>query len=188
MEAGRGLLPAGVAVATHLGSGYGDLHAPIALDLALKLLKQAALELTDFTAAQASDVDVVAGSVAFVVVLVAADVQQVQLVDQAVALEQVQGAIHSDAVHARVNLLRPAEDGTCVEMALGAVHDLQKDAALAGQADAAAFQRGLKLAGPGIGVDAFAGGDAVFGGGHALRSEGFFAWNRDKAPAPCRAC
>src|SRR2546422_3099887 len=98
MEAGRGLLPAGGAVAADFGAGDGDLHATIALDLTLKLLKQAALELADFTAAQASDVDVVAGAVAFVVVLVAADVQHVQLVDQAVALEQVQGAIHSDEI------------------------------------------------------------------------------------------
>src|SRR5437899_11520815 len=118
MEAGRGLLPAGVAVAADFGAGDGDLHATIALDLALKLLKQAALELADFTAAQASDVDVVAGSVAFVVVLVAADVQQVHLVDRAVPLEKFKCAIHSDAVPARVNLLHRGEDETRLDVAL----------------------------------------------------------------------
>src|SRR5712691_9037337 len=87
------LLAAGVAVAADFGAGDGDLDAAVALDLVLELLEQAALELAHLAAAQASDVDVVAGAVAFVVVLVAADVQQIELVDQPDLL-QIRGDQH----------------------------------------------------------------------------------------------
>src|SRR6266852_4149207 len=155
------LLAAGVAVAADFGAGDGDLDAAVALDLVLELLEQAALELAHLATAQASDVDVVAGAVAFVVVLVAADVQQVELVDQPVALEQIESPIDGDAVHPRVDALRPAEDGAGIEVPLGAIHHLQQDAPLASQPHTAVFERRLQLARPGIGVDSFARGNAA---------------------------
>ena len=101
--------------------------------------------------------DVVAGTVAFVEVLVAAEVQEVELVDEAVALEQIEGAVDGDAMHAGIDFLGAFEDGAGVEVALGVVHDLEEDSSLAGEADAALFESGLQAAGALVGVDAFAG-------------------------------
>ena len=81
--------------------------------------------------------DVIARAVAFVEVLVAAQVEQVELVDQAVALEHVQGAVDGDAMDARVEFLRAIQDGAGIEVALGIVHDLEQDFSLARQAHAA---------------------------------------------------
>ena len=110
--------------------------------------------------------DVVAGAVAFVEVLIAAQVEQVELVDQAVALEHVERAVDGHAVHARVQLLRAVEDGTGVEMTLGVVHDLEQDFSLPSEAHAPLGEGFLQAAGALVGVDSFAGRDSMCGGGH----------------------
>ena len=110
--------------------------------------------------------DVIARAVAFVEVLVAAQVEQVELVDQAVALEQVEGAVDGHAVDARIEFLRAIENGAGVEVALGVVHDFEQDFSLARQAHAALFEGLLQAAGALVGVDALAGGDSMCGGGH----------------------
>ena len=112
--------------------------------------------------------DVVARAVAFVEVLVTAQVQQVELIDEAVALEQVEGSIDSDAVHTGIDFLRSFENGAGVQVAFGVVHDLKQDFSLAGEAHAAFFQRGLQAAGGRVRVDSFAGGDSMCSwGGHS---------------------
>src|SRR5712692_353325 len=152
----RPLLAAVLAVAADFRACDGDLDAAVALDLALELLEQPALELAHFAAAQAGDVDVVAGPVTFVVVLVATDMEQVQLVDQAVALEQIERAVHSDAVHARINLLRVPQDGASVEVPLGVIHHGEQHTPLPGETHAAAFERGFQAARLGVSVDTLA--------------------------------
>ncbi len=135
------------------------------------------LEFADGSAFQAGDVDVIARAVAFVEVLVAAQVEQVELVDQAVALQQIEGAVDGDAMDARVEFLRAIENGAGIEMALGVVHDLEENFSLAREADAALGEGFLQAAGALVGVDAFAGGDSMCCGGHdsvretAARSE-----------------
>ena len=110
---------------------------------------------------------VIAGAVALVEVLVPAEVQEVELVDEAVALEQIEGAVDGDAVHAGIDFLGAFEDGAGIEVAFGVVHDLEQDFSLAGEAYAALFESGLQAAWGLVGVDAFAGGDSMCGcGGH----------------------
>jgi hypothetical protein len=75
--------------------------------------------------------------------LVAAKVQQVELVDQTVALEEVKGAVDGNAMDARVQLLGAFEDGSGVQMAFGLVHHFNEDFALAREANAALGQGGL---------------------------------------------
>ncbi len=105
--------------------------------------------------------DVVAETMAFVVVLIAMDVEQVELVNQAVALEHVERAIDGDAVNARIDLLRQLENRPGVQVPLGIIHHLKQDAALAREAYAALGEGGLQAAGPGVSVQAFAAGDAM---------------------------
>ena len=110
--------------------------------------------------------DVIAGAVAFVEMLVAAQVEQVELVDQAVALEQIEGAVDGDAMDAGIELLGAIENGAGVEMALGVVHHFEQNFSLARQAHAALCEGRLQAAGALMGVDSLAGGDSMCGGGH----------------------
>src|SRR5262249_31633468 len=124
---------AGFAVAADLGARDGDLDAAISLDLALELLEQPALAFAYLSAARA---------MTFVVVLVPADVQQVELVNQTMALQQVERAIDRDAVHPRIHPPRASQDGAGVEMSLGTIHHFEQHAPLARQAHAALFESG----------------------------------------------
>jgi len=103
--------------------------------------------------------DVIAGSVAFVVVLVAVNVEQVELVDQAVFFEHVERAVDGDLVDARVDLLGAIEQRAGVEVALGLVHHLNQDAALAREANSPLGERGTQAAV--VSVDSLAAGDAM---------------------------
>jgi len=137
----------------------------IAGNLLFELLVEARLEFTDLATAEAGDVDMVAGTVCFVVVTVAAEVQEIEFVDEALALEKIDSAIDGDQMDVGVDLLGAVEDLVDVKMLLGGIHDLKDDAALAGQTDAAVAKRVLEMTLGGGGVDALAGGDAMCGGG-----------------------
>ncbi len=77
----------------------------------------------------------VAQAVAFVIVLVAANVEKVKLVDEAVALEHIERAVDGDAMDMGIDFLGAFENGSCVEVLIGVVHDLDENTALAGEAD-----------------------------------------------------
>ena len=89
----------------------------------------------------------VARAVAFVEMPVAAKMQQVQLVNQAVALQQIQRAIDGDAGNARIELLSALQYFVGIEVAAGRVHDLQQDATLPCEADAASAELAFEMAG-----------------------------------------
>jgi len=134
------------------------------------------LEFANFSAFQSGYVDVIAGTVTFVEMLVPAEVQEIEFVDEAVALEQVESAINRDTMYAGIDFLGAFEDGAGVEVAFGVVHYFEQNFSLARQAYAALFQGGLKAAGALVRVDAFAGGDSMCGcGGHDSFSR---CWNR----------
>ncbi len=107
--------------------------------------------------------DVIARAVAFVEVAVAAQVQEVELVDQAVAFQQVDGSVDRYLRDSRVQLARAFQDFACVEVTAGCFHYLQKDAALTRQANASCTEFTLQTAWRFV-VDAFACGDAMCGG------------------------
>jgi hypothetical protein len=157
---GAGAL-AGVAVAADFGASDGDFHAAIGFDLALELFEKAALYFPDLAAAEAGDMDVVAGTVAFVVVLVTVDVEQIEFIDQAVFFEQIERAVDGDAMNARIDSLSALEDRASIEMALGIVHHLDQNAALASEPDATRDEGCLKTARDSVRVDSFAAGDAM---------------------------
>jgi hypothetical protein len=139
--------------------------------LLLELLVEAGFEFTDFATAETSDVNVIARAVRFVVVAVAAEVKEVELVDEALAFEEIDGAVDGDEVDFGVDGLGAGQDLVDVEVLFGGVHDLKDDAPLAGQAYAALAEGFLKAA-AGFGrVDAFAAGDSTgWSGGHRENS------------------
>ena len=125
-------LPAVVADAAYFGAADGDFDPAVAGDLPFYFLVQFAFEFANFAAFHAGHMDVVARAVAFVVVAIAAQVQQVEFVDEALAFQQVERAIDGDAGDGRIDFLRAFQDFGGVEMAASGFHDLQQDAALFG--------------------------------------------------------
>jgi hypothetical protein len=103
----------------------------------------------------------VAGTVGFVVVPVAAEVEKIELVDEAFFFEEVDGAVDGDEVDGGVDFLGAFEDLVDIEVLLGVVHDFEDDAALAGEANSLFAESFLEMAGGISGVEAFAGGDAM---------------------------
>ena len=139
------------------------MHFEVAGDLLFELLVEAGFEFADFAAAEAGDMDVVAGSVGFVVMAVAAEVEEIELVDEAFFLEEVDGAVDGDEMDVGVHFLGASEDLIDVEMLFGGVHNFEDDAALAGEADSLFAEGFLQVARGFGGVDAFSGRDAMCG-------------------------
>ena len=119
-----------VADAADFGAGDGDLDVAVAGDLLLELFVEAGFEFANFAAAETGDVDVVAGAVGFVVVAIATEMEKVEFVDETLALEEIDGAVDGDEMDVVIDLAGTFEDLIDVEMLLGAVHDLEDDAAL----------------------------------------------------------
>ena len=69
----------------------------------LSATQNLAYKFGDLAAAQTGHVDVVAAQLALVVMTLAVDVHQIQLVDHALALQQVQGAVDGAAIDRRVD-------------------------------------------------------------------------------------
>ena len=180
---GAGLLfgEAFVADAADFGAGNGHLNATIAGDLLHEVLVETGLEFADLAAADAGDVDVVARAVRFVVVAIPAKVEEIELVDETFFFEEIDSAVDRDEMDFGTDFLGAVEDLINVEMLLGGVHDLEDDAALARETNAALTQRLLEMAGGGGDIDAFAAGDAMgWSGGHgtvALRAS--LAWDKE---------
>ena len=73
-------------------------------------MSEAGFEFADFAAAETGHVDVVAGAVGFVVVAVAAEMEEIEFVDEAFFFEEVDGAVDGDEVHGGVHFLGALED------------------------------------------------------------------------------
>jgi len=106
-------------------------------------------------------VNVIAGAVAFVVVTIASEVEEIEFVDEALFFQEIDGAIDGDEVDSGVDFLGAGQDLVDVEMLFGVVHYLEDHAALAGHADAAFGEDLLESAGGFGGVETFTGGGAV---------------------------
>lgn len=119
-----------VANAAYFCAGDGDLHVEVAGDLFFQLFVEARFEFANFATAETGYVDVVAGPVGFVVVAVAAEVEKIELVDEAFFFEEVDGAVDGDEVDGGVHFLGTFEDLVNVEVLFGVVHDFENDAAL----------------------------------------------------------
>ena len=110
--------------------------------------------------------NVIPRAMAFVKMLVAPQVQQVEFVNQAVAFEQIQGSVDRDAVDPGIQFLSAFQDGSGVEVSFGAIHYAEQNFSLPRQANAAFFEGFLQAAGAFMDIDPFAGGDSMCCGGH----------------------
>jgi len=149
------------AGAANFCPAHRDADVAIGRDLFLQLLVELAFHFAHFSALQASNMDMVARPVALVEVPVPAQVQQIEFVDQAVALQQIDRTVDRDARDVGINLLRAIEDFARVEMPPRSFHHLQQHAALPGEPDSARAKLALQAPGRFVDVDAFAGRNSM---------------------------
>ncbi len=98
------------AEAAYFCAGYGDFYAAVAGDLGFELLVEFAFEFADFAAADAGYVDMIARAVGFVEMAIAAEMQEIELVDEALAFQEIESAIDSYAGYARIEFLGALEN------------------------------------------------------------------------------
>jgi hypothetical protein len=87
--------------------------------------------------------------------------QQIQFVNEALLLQQVNRAVHRNEVNIRINSLGPGKNLIHVQVLLGVIHYLENHAALPGHADSARGYRLLKLTRCLCGIEALPGGHPV---------------------------
>jgi hypothetical protein len=90
------------AEAAYFCAGNCDFDAAVAGDLRFELLVELAFEFADFATADAGYVNVVAWAVALVEMAVAAEVQEIELVNEAMTLQEIQRAIDGYARDSRI--------------------------------------------------------------------------------------
>ena len=104
---------------------------------------------------------VIARAVTLVEMAVASKVEQVKLIDEAVAFQQIDGAVHSDASNVGIQLLRALEDFVRIEMAACCLHHVKQNAPLPSEPDALRTQLALETPRRLMNVDAFAGRNSM---------------------------
>ncbi len=90
------------AEAAYFCAGNCDFDAAVAGDLGFELLVEFAFEFADLATADAGYVNVVAWAVALVEMAVAAEVQEIELVNEAMTLQEIQRAIDGYARDSRI--------------------------------------------------------------------------------------
>jgi hypothetical protein len=117
------------------------------LNLPFEAVEKIAFEFSDLAATKAGHVDVVALRAAFVKMFLSLHVHEIEFVDQAVALQQSEGAIYGDAVDLGIELAGLAQDLAGIEMLFGGFDDAEDGATLMGHAQAARHQFSLEPSG-----------------------------------------
>lgn len=124
-----------------------DVKLAFALDLSLKPLEKIALELKYLAAAEACHMQMIALRTALVVVFLSLEMHQVQFINQAVALQQVQCAIDSDPVNVGIKPSRLAQNLAGIEVLLSSLDYAQDRPALTSHAQSTGHQLSLQPAG-----------------------------------------
>lgn len=119
------------------------MELALALNLSLEAIEESAFEFHDASTAEAGHVDVIALRSAFIKMLFTLHVHEIELVDEAVTLEEIQSPVHGDAIYVWVETPRVAQDLAGVEMLLGGFDDAEDLAALACETNSTRRQFGL---------------------------------------------
>jgi hypothetical protein len=146
------------AETAYFGARDGDFDVEIIGNLRLQILVELRFEFPHPAAADARHVNVIARAVAFVIVAMAAQVKQVEFVDQAVVFQQVHGAIDRDARDVGIDFLRAIENFFGVHVAGRTFEHFYEHHALAREANAARLDFALQMAEWLVFVDTFTDG------------------------------
>jgi hypothetical protein len=125
---------ASAAESPDLQPGDTDCEAGLPGNLGFELIEHGTRKLLDSTAAKTRQMNVVASGLYFVVMFFTLQMHQIELVDESKSLEEFNGSIHRRAVDVRFASFRKFQQGRGIEMPVGVLNDLYKDAALRRQA------------------------------------------------------
>ncbi len=125
------------AVAANLSAREDYLESEMRFNLFPELLERLAEEFFHFAAAQANNMRMFLLHARFVVMLVAANVHQVELVNQPALFQHLQRSVNGNAIQLRIALLGHDIQALGVQVLAGFVNKLEQYLPLAREADAA---------------------------------------------------
>jgi hypothetical protein len=132
------------AVTANFEPADDDVEPALALDLSLEPVEQIAFEFRNFSASKAGHVDVIALWAAFVEVLLALHMHEVEFVNQTVAFQEIQRAIHSHAIDAWIEPPRLAKNLRGIQMLLRGFNHAENGPSLVRHSQATGHQFGLQ--------------------------------------------
>lgn len=130
-------------VSADFGPREDNLKSEMRLDLLAQTLERLAEELFHFAAAKTDHVRMFLLAARFVVVLLAGLMHEVQLIDQATFLEQLQRPVDGNAIQLRIFFFRELIEALGIEVLTGLVDEVEQNFPLAGEAHAVIGKRGL---------------------------------------------
>lgn len=142
-----------------------DFDVEIVGNLRFQILVKLRFKLADFSAANAGHMDVIARTVTLVIVAMAAQMQKIEFVDEAVTLEQVHRAIDRHTRDIGIDPLRAFEDLFGVHVARRAFEHFNEHHSLTREANSAGLDLPREMAGRFMLVDTFAGRRTMREGG-----------------------
>ena len=125
------------AEAADFGARDADFDVEIVGDLRFQVLVKLRFKLADSSAANTGDMNVIARPVAFVIVAMAAQMEKIEFIDEAMIFEQVHRAIDRHARDIRIDLLGALEDLFGVHVPRRAFEHFNEHHALTREANAA---------------------------------------------------
>jgi len=128
------------AIAANLGALNHDLETEMGFHLPPQLLERLPEKLLYFSAAETDDVGVFAFHPGLVVVLIAVNMHEVELVHQSARLQHFQRPIHRHPVEFGIDLFGHFIQPFSVEVLPRFVDQLKQDLALPGEPDAPLFE------------------------------------------------
>ena len=132
------------AVAANFKAGDDDVELAIALDLALQAVKKVALEFHDLPAPKAGHVNMVALRTPLVKMFFPFHVHEIQFINEAVAFEKIERAVHGDPIDLRIELAGATENLASVQVLFSSFDDAENGAPLPRHAQAPRHQFGLQ--------------------------------------------
>jgi hypothetical protein len=110
-----------------------NIDLAVAGDLLFEILVEFTLEFANLATPNTGDVDVVARPMTFIKMAVAAQVEQVQLVDQPLPFEQVDGAVNRHTRDVGIDFLGTFQNFVRVQVPASRLHYLKQNPALASE-------------------------------------------------------
>ncbi len=129
------------AISADFGAREHYLKTKVLFHLAAQLLQGLPEKFFDLSATQTDDVSVFGLESRFVVMLIAAVMHQVELIDESTLFEHLQGAVDGDAVEFGVFLFGKFEERVGIEVFARFVDQFKKDFPLTCEPDALQFER-----------------------------------------------
>jgi hypothetical protein len=124
------------AQASHFETHHLYFKVFLSGDLSLQTLERGTVELLDLSAMKARQMQMVFLRFDFVIVLFPVEVHEIQLIDQAQPLQQLQGPVDGRAIDVRVALARAQQQGGGVKMGIRLLDGFDQRAPLRRQTNA----------------------------------------------------